>query len=131
MAGPIKNLLETLEKVPMTHPKTPTNSSASYLTQPVVLSTVKVCKTPEDVLSLVSSMIQEKLLLEDSRTSDLNTQLKFYFDEVGIGTESSFALMKEQSLRPLPSDIANKHNATNLIKTPILLTLCELAECVG
>jgi len=43
-------------------------------------------------------MIQEKLLLEDSRTSDLHDQLKFYFDEVGIETESSFALMKEQSL---------------------------------
>jgi len=70
MAGPIKNLLETLEKIPMAHPKTPTNSSASPLTQPVVLSTVKVCKSPAEVLSLVSGLIQEKLLLEDSRTSN-------------------------------------------------------------
>ena len=31
-----------------------------------------------------------------------------------------------RSLRPLPSDIANKNYATNLIKTPILL-----AEFVG
>jgi len=107
MADPKKNLLETLEKIPMTHLKTPTNSSTSSSIQPVILSTVKVCKSPAEVLSLVSGMIQEKLLLEDDNTTALNTQLKFYFDEVGIDTESSFALMKEKSLWPLPSDISS------------------------
>jgi len=82
-------------------------------------------------MSLVSGMIQEKLLLEDDNTTALNSQLKFYFDEVGIDTESSFALMKEKSLWPLPSDIADKNNATNIIKTTILLMLCELAKYAG
>jgi len=39
-------------------------------------------------------------------------------------------MMKEKSLWPLPSDIGDKKNATNLIKTSILLTLCKLAEYV-
>jgi len=131
MSDPKKNLFETLKKVPMTNRKTPPHFSTFSSTQPVVLSTVKVCKSPAEVLRLVSGMIQEKLLLEDSNTTTLNSQLKFYFDEVGIDTESSSALMKEKSLWPLPSDIGDKNNATNLLKTPILLTLCELVEYVG
>ena len=91
----------------MSHPKTPPNASTSALTQPVLL-TVKVCKSPaEEVLSVISSMVQDKLLLEDANTTALNSQLKFYFDEVGIDTESSFTTMKEKCLCPLPSDIGD------------------------
>jgi len=69
-----KNIFETLEKVPTTHPKTHTNTSTSSSTQPVS-ATVKVCKLPADVLSVISGMTQKKLLLEDFNTTDLNSQL--------------------------------------------------------
>jgi len=110
-------------------PKTPPPKAANA--SAIVLSTVKVVKTPAAVLSIVTGMIKEKLHLQDSDTTELEKQLKFYFNEVGIATESTFAVMKDRGDWPLPSDLADSSNATNLIKTPILLTLCEIAGYVG
>ena len=101
-----------------TAPHTPPPKPAS--TGAVVLSTVKVI-----------SMIKEKLHLQETYTTELEKQLKNYFTKVGIETESTLAVMKERSHWPLLSDLAVTANDTNLIKTPILLTLCEIAEFVG
>ena len=110
-------------------PHTPPPKPAS--TGVVVLSTVKVMTTPALVFSTVTSMIKEKLHLQDTDTSELEKQLKYYFTEVGIETESTLAVMKDRSHWPLPSDLADTSNDTNLIKTPILLTLCDIAGLVG
>jgi len=127
MTATKRNLLKTLEKVSMSQPKTPSNAGTSVLTQLLVFSTVKVCKSSADVLNVISGMIQEKPLLEDNDTTALNPQL----NEVGINTESSFAMMKERILWPLPSDLTDKKNDTFLIKTPILSRLYEVAEYMG
>ena len=130
MKDPSRNLLDSLEKVNMALDPNKTPPSVAS-TAVKILSTVKVVKSPAAVLSIVIDMIKEKLLLQDTDTTDLEKQLKFYFNEVGITTESSLAVMKDKGLWPLPSDLADTTNATNLIKTPILLTLCEIAEYVG
>ena len=55
--------------------KTPPSKPASA--SAMVLSTVKVVKTPAAVLSIVTGMIKEKLHLQDSDTTELEKLLKF------------------------------------------------------
>ena len=76
-------------------------------------------------------MIKEKVHLQETDTTKLEKQLKYYFTEVGIETESTLAVIKDRSHWPLPLELADTANDTKLIKTPILLTLCEIAEFVG
>ena len=128
--NPKRNLNGTLDKVALElHPSTPPPNQAG--TSAEVFSTVKVVKTPAAVFSIVTGMIKEKLHLQDYDTTELEKQLQFYFTEVGIETESTLAVMKERSHWPHPSDLADGTNRTDLIKTPIILTLCEIAEFVG
>jgi len=130
MTDPKRNLQETIDRAAMPpEPHTPPPKPAS--TGAVVLSTVKVVTTPALVFSIVTSMIKEKLHLQETDTTELEKQLKYYFTEVGIETESTLAVMTDRSHWHLPSELADTANDTNLIKIPILLTLCEIAEFVG
>jgi hypothetical protein len=129
MTDPKRNLQETIDRAAMPpEPHTPPPKPAS--TGAVVLSTVKVVTTPALVFSIVTSMIKEKLHLQETDTTELEKQLKYYFTEVGIETESTLAVMTDRSHWHLPSELADTANDTNLIKIPILLTLCEIAVSI-
>ena len=74
MSDPKRDLSETIDRAAMQpEPHTPPPKPAS--TGVVVLSTVKVMTTPALVFSTVTSMIKEKLHLQDTDTTELEKQL--------------------------------------------------------